>query len=1033
MNRWSKFCATFEEKLGDKLSKFAGIIYDHPYLSLLIIFLTILASLGGFYFQETENEIRKIYVPQDAPILVNERYYDEKWDSLPLYESIWLTSEPLGTNKLTKESIDLMFEYDKKIRELEITYDDKLYTYYDLCYVNPITSKCQVNGILDFWNYNQSLVNEDTLLAVINGQRNIITGQYLDETTGMMGEVKNDENQIIKSMVLTINYAMDQLGDNGKPLLEWESKFIDELLKIKNQLEEDNSKHKLVFNANSSIDNEIEKASASNPVTYIIGYMLMGVLLWLTIGNFKSKFTSHLYLSIGALIAIAFSVLCGFGVGGYFIKNTSLVSVLIFLMLALGVDDVYIIVKNFDLTDNSLNPRDRLTLTLKNSTSIVVTTLTDIAVMFIGLISPFNAIVYFCGYGCCCIAFVIFFQFTLFTLMLSFEAKRIHNKRNAFFPFMKIKTNNSLTKEQEKEREKEKQKKKMKKDVEISNIDPETNFSSETDPSSQTDSVANSNSTKNMDSDTGSKKKMDSDTNTKDTKNVYSDTDTKDTNDSKIDLEKRDIKEKKNDNESKLKLDIFQRFLKEKYGPFILNKKVSIIIMIIFVAYFGVSIYFATQVEEGFEETSVLPDDSYYQDTYAVLDEYYFPTSQAFFLVLKENTKYHEAETKNDLLKLLDDFRNNEKWVHRGPYGWYEDYLNYLQIAVDAPTLDSDGLPVNPVEFYSYLQYSFLQNPNYIHYSLGSEIIFNEDEDDINKQIQVSKFYFISTDLSETNDRVDFMYDLRDLTTDSEIDCFVYNAYYFLNEQYAIVKKSTLMNVGLALLVVLLLAFLFFIYSTNAILITLTVVMIDADIYGFLWLMGLKIEPISSVCLMMSVGFAVDYAAHIIHCYTTSKGKTRREKVLQSITEIGASVLLGGFTTFFGLTPVIIFATSEIFRTLVTILYATIIFGILHGFVFLPVVLQFLGAKGNTSVSNKKKKSTKQRDNTSCDSDDSYETLDSDYTDKIDDSEETDYSDDSDDCEDSGVASDSVQVNKMSSLDSQSKFFLKIWKTQFFN
>ncbi|KAJ3432115.1 patched domain-containing protein [Anaeramoeba flamelloides] len=270
------------------------------------------------------------------------------------------------------------------------------------------------------------------------------------------------------------------------------------------------------------------------------------------------------------------------------------------------------------------------------------------------------------------------------------------------------------------------------------------------------------------------------------------------------------------------------------------------------------------------------------------------PTGQKFYIVIKEDTKYHEKHTKNDLLKLIDDFRHNEKWVSRGPYGWYEDYLNYLQTEDDVPTLDSDGLPVNPDEFYSYLQDSFLQNSDYIHYKLASDIIFNENENDINKQIEVSRLIFYSTDLLKTNDQVDFIFD-------------------------------------------------------NAILIILTIIMIDVDLYGFLWLMGLTIESVSSVCLIMSVGFAVDYAVHIIHCYTTSKQKTRKEKVIQSITKIGSSVLLGGLTTFFGLTPIILFATSEIFRILVKILYATIISGLLHGFVFLPVVLQFLGAKESIS------------------------------------------------------------------------------------
>ncbi|KAJ3432104.1 patched domain-containing protein [Anaeramoeba flamelloides] len=323
---------------------------------------------------------------------------------------------------------------------------------------------------------------------------------------------------------------------------------------------------------------------------------------------------------------------------------------------------------------------------------------------------------------------------------------------------------------------------------------------------------------------------------------------------------------------------------------------------------------------------------------------------EVYYIVIKEDTKYHEAETKNELLKLIDDFRNNKKWVSRGPYSWYEDYLNYLQTEDDAPTLDSDGLPVNPEEFYSYLKDSFLEKPDYIHYNLGSDIVFNEDEDDINKQIEVSRFYYVSTDLSYQPDMIDYMYDLRDLTTDSKIDCF------------------------------------------NALLISLTIIMIDVDLYGFLWIMKLDIESVSCVCLIMSVGFAVDYAAHIIHCYTTSKEKTRREKVLDSLAKIGSSVLLGSITTFLGLTPIIIFATSEIFRTLVKILYATIISGILHGFVFLPVVLQFLGAKGNTTMFQQNTKSEKNNDDSSSKSDGKESSHDDDSDGKdsssIDDSDE---------------------------------------------
>ncbi|KAJ3432103.1 patched domain-containing protein [Anaeramoeba flamelloides] len=207
MNRWTKFCATFEENLGDKLSKFAGIQYDHPYISLTLLVLIIVASIGGFYFQETENSVSKIYVPQYANS---------------------------GKKLLTKAGIDMMFNFDKKVKEIEITYDDKLYTFYDLCTVNAITWECQVSGILDFWNFNQSLVEQDKIISVINDQKNIVTGQYLDESAGMLGLTKNDNGEIIEVAVLTLNYAMEKQDKKEKPTEKWLKLHI--LLKKLNEI-----------------------------------------------------------------------------------------------------------------------------------------------------------------------------------------------------------------------------------------------------------------------------------------------------------------------------------------------------------------------------------------------------------------------------------------------------------------------------------------------------------------------------------------------------------------------------------------------------------------------------------------------------------------------------------------------------------------------------------------------------------------------------------------------------------------------------
>lgn len=44
----------------------------------------------------------------------------------------------------------------------------------------------------------------------------------------------------------------------------------------------------------------------------------------------------------------------------------------------------------------------------------------------------------------------------------------------------------------------------------------------------------------------------------------------------------------------------------------------------------------------------------------------------------------------------------------------------------------------------------------------------------------------------------------------------------------------------------------------------------------------------------MAIGFAVDYSAHVAHAYVTSDKATANERVIEALSTLGASVLMGG-------------------------------------------------------------------------------------------------------------------------------------------
>lgn len=93
---------------------------------------------------------------------------------------------------------------------------------------------------------------------------------------------------------------------------------------------------------------------------------------------------------------------------------------------------------------------------------------------------------------------------------------------------------------------------------------------------------------------------------------------------------------------------------------------------------------------------------------------------------------------------------------------------------------------------------------------------------------------------------------------------------------------------------------------------------------------------------MISIGLIVDFLMHILLRYHESKYKTREGRVKDTLETMGSSILLGGLSTFLGVTP-LAFSTSTILRTVFTSLFSMVILGVAHGLVLLPVVLSVIG------------------------------------------------------------------------------------------
>ncbi len=141
------------------------------------------------------------------------------------------------------------------------------------------------------------------------------------------------------------------------------------------------------------------------------------------------------------------------------------------------------------------------------------------------------------------------------------------------------------------------------------------------------------------------------------------------------------------------------------------------------------------------------------------------------------------------------------------------------------------------------------------------------------------------------------MIDTRDITDDyGPGDTFPYNGFYLFYEQYAVFGRETALSVGLACMMVYIITVIMFADFITSAIVLLMVGMIDINILGMLYFLGLTLNAVTIAMIVISVGIAVDYNAHIAHAFKNVAG-SREDRVIKSLETLGVSVLHGAIST----------------------------------------------------------------------------------------------------------------------------------------
>ena len=162
----------------------------------------------------------------------------------------------------------------------------------------------------------------------------------------------------------------------------------------------------------------------------VIAIILVGLYTFFALGNCSPMYCRCLGALCG-LVCIIFAYTTGFGfmfLVGY--KTDGVHSLLPFLLLGIGVDDMFVMCNAVDQTDLSQSAYNRIHKALGHAgPAITITSLTNALAFAFGALSSLEALTSFCLFATMCIVFLYIWVMTIFLCVVVWDTERVHKKQ----------------------------------------------------------------------------------------------------------------------------------------------------------------------------------------------------------------------------------------------------------------------------------------------------------------------------------------------------------------------------------------------------------------------------------------------------------------------------------------------------------------------------------------------------------------------------------------------------------------------------
>ncbi|XP_037742058.1 NPC1-like intracellular cholesterol transporter 1 [Chelonia mydas] len=445
---------------------------------------------------------------------------------------------------------------------------------------------------------------------------------------------------------------------------------------------------------------------------------------------------------------------------------------------------------------------------------------------------------------------------------------------------------------------------------------------------------------------------------------------------------------------------LLRPFVRRVYTPALLNGTVRALVMLLFLFMFCAGIYLALQVPVGLDQELALPKDSYLVQYFQYLNQYFMVGLPTYFVTTSGynfstgpglNGVCSSAGCDNNSLTQKIQYATgfpNVSYLAIPASSWVDDFIDWLhplsrccrisssdgQFCPSTNTATSCPLScmrnlsevIRPsVEQFNHFLPWFLHDmPNLNCPKGGLGAYDTAVKLGPDGEIQASRFMAYHTPLTNSQEFTAALRAARELATnithsmrrvpgtDPSFRVFPYTVTYVFYEQYLTIVSEGLFNLALCLVPTFAICCVLLGMDLRSGLINLlTIVMILVDTVGAMTLWGISYNAVSLINLVTAVGISVEFVSHLTRAFAVSTQPTRLERAKEATINMGSAVFAGVAMTNLPGIVVLAFAKAQLIQIFFFRLNLLItLLGLLHGLVFLPVLLSYFGPSASPAT-----------------------------------------------------------------------------------